>query len=69
MNLFAYKLREKGWKEIFRDGVERERRCGVKGISRNMTEIFAFFVGPSILFGFIYFQLFTSGQGGVGPGQ
>ena len=23
----------------------------------------------SILFGFIYLQLFTSGQGGVGPGQ
>ena len=55
--------------EIFRDGVERERRCGEKGISRDMTEIFAFFVGPSILFGFIYLQLFTSGQGGVGPGQ
>ena len=44
MNLFAYKLREKGWKEIFRDGVERERRCGEKGISRDITDI-CIFVG------------------------
>ena len=48
MNLFAYKLREKGLLrrggEIFRDGVERERRCGEKGISRDMTDI-CIFVG------------------------
>ena len=53
----------------FRDGVERERRCGEKGISRDMTDFCIFFVGSSILFGFIYFQLFTRGQGVVGPGQ
>ena len=53
-------------------GIYRWGRCGM-GVQIEMrvemTEIFAFFVGPSILFGFIYLQLFTSGQGGVGPGQ
>ena len=58
--------------EIFRDGVERERRCGAKGESREWgrdDRDFCIFVGSSMLFGFTYLQLFTSGQGGVGPGQ